>query len=50
MTGRLLFFRDKLGLDVFWLQDDSLADSDNVPASDVIAAVDLSGFGVAETV
>jgi type I restriction enzyme M protein len=33
-----LITRDKLSLDIFWLKDDSLADSDNLPAPDVIAA------------
>jgi type I restriction enzyme M protein len=33
-----LIARDKLSLDIFWLKDDSLADSDNLPAPDVIAA------------
>ena len=29
--------RDKASLDIFWLRDDSLADSDNLPPPDVIA-------------
>jgi type I restriction enzyme M protein len=29
--------RDKASLDIFWLKDDSLADSDNLPAPEVIA-------------
>ena len=29
--------RDKASLDIFWLKDDSLADSDNLPPPDVIA-------------
>jgi type I restriction enzyme M protein len=29
--------RDKASLDIFWLKDDSLADSDNLPAPAVIA-------------
>ena len=29
--------RDKASLDIFWLKDDSLEDSDNLPAPDVIA-------------
>lgn len=29
--------RDKASLDIFWLKDDSLADSDNLPAPCVIA-------------
>ena len=30
--------RDKLNLDIFWLKDESLEDSANLPESDVIAA------------
>jgi type I restriction enzyme M protein len=30
--------RDKLNLDIFWLKDDSLEDSANLPAPDIIAA------------
>jgi type I restriction enzyme M protein len=29
---------DKASLDIFWLKDDSLFDSDNLPAPEVIAA------------
>jgi hypothetical protein len=29
--------RDKASLDIFWLKDESLADSENLPPSDVIA-------------
>ena len=32
-----LIARDKTSLDIFWLKDDSLADSDNLPAPGVIA-------------
>ena len=32
-----LVSRDKASLDIFWLRDDSLADSDNLPPPDVIA-------------
>jgi type I restriction enzyme M protein len=32
-----LFARDKVSLDIFWLKDDSLADSDKLPPPDVIA-------------
>jgi len=32
-----LMARDKASLDIFWLKDDSLADSDNLPAPEVIA-------------
>ena len=34
---RLLAARDKTSLDIFWLKDDSLADSDKLPAPAVIA-------------
>ena len=30
--------RDKVNLDIFWLKDESLEDSDNLPAPEVIAA------------
>ena len=33
-----LLARDKASLDIFWLKDESLSDSDNLPAPDVIAA------------
>ena len=32
-----LVARDKISLDIFWLRDESLSDSDNLPAPDVIA-------------
>jgi type I restriction enzyme M protein len=32
-----LVARDKASLDIFWLRDDSLADSDNLPAPAEIA-------------
>jgi type I restriction enzyme M protein len=32
-----LVARDKVSLDVFWLKDDSLSDSDDLPEPDVIA-------------
>ena len=32
-----LIKRDKVSLDIFWLKDESLSDSDNLPAPDVIA-------------
>lgn len=35
-VGELLA-RDKASLDIFWLRDDTLADSDNLPPPDVIA-------------
>ena len=30
--------RDKASLDIFWLRDESLEDTDNLPAPEVIAA------------
>jgi type I restriction enzyme M protein len=33
-----LISRDKLSLDIFWLRDDTLEDSNNLPAPDVLAA------------
>ena len=33
-----LITRDKASLDIFWLKDESLSDSDNLPAPEVIAA------------
>ena len=33
-----LLARDKISLDLFWLKDDSLLDSDNLPEPDVIAS------------
>lgn len=33
-----LINRDKLSLDIFWLRDESLSDSDNLPDPDVLAA------------
>jgi type I restriction enzyme M protein len=33
-----LITRDKVNLDIFWLRDESLEDSANLPASDVLAA------------
>jgi len=32
-----LINRDKAGLDIFWLRDESLEDSDNLPDPDVLA-------------
>jgi hypothetical protein len=33
-----LINRDKLSLDIFWLRDDMLEDSNNLPAPEVLAA------------
>ncbi len=37
-TYEELMARDKASLDIFWLRDDSLEDTDNLPAPEVIAA------------
>jgi len=37
-TVEELLARDKASLDLFWLKDESLSDSDNLPSPDVIAA------------
>lgn len=37
-TYNELIGRDKLNLDIFWLRDDTLEDSENLPSPDVIAA------------
>ena len=37
-TYEELIKRDKLNLDIFWLKDESLEDSANLPAPDIIAA------------
>ena len=39
-----LLARDKSSLDLFWLKDDSLLDSDNLPGPDVIAAEITEGL------
>jgi type I restriction enzyme M protein len=31
------YSRDKASLDIFWLRDESLEDSDNLPDADVLA-------------
>lgn len=33
-----LVINDKANLDIFWLKSESLSDSDNLPASEIIAA------------
>lgn len=39
--------RDKASLDIFWLKDDSLADSDNLPSPEVIAQEIVEGLQAA---
>ena len=36
-TYDVLIARDKTNLDIFWLKDDSLEDTENLPAPDVLA-------------
>ena len=38
IRGEELLKRDKVNLDIFWLKDESLEDSANLPAPGVIAA------------
>jgi len=42
-----LIQRDKVSLDIFWLKDDSLEDSDNLPAPDVLALEIAEDLGAA---
>lgn len=42
-----LINRDKASLDTFWLKDESLSDSDNLPAPDVIAQESVEDLGAA---
>ena len=42
-----LINRDKASLDIFWLRDESLSDSDNLPAPEVIAAEIVEDFEAA---
>ena len=37
-THEELIKRDKVNLDIFWLQDEALEDSANLPAPEIIAA------------
>lgn len=39
--------RDKASLDIFWLRDETLEDSDNMPAAGVIAAEIFEGLEAA---
>jgi len=39
--------RDKASLDIFWLRDESLEDTDNLPAPEVIAAEIVEDLGAA---
>ncbi len=42
-----LIQRDKVNLDIFWLKDESLEDSENLPEPDVIAAEIVENLQVA---
>ncbi len=42
-----LIARDKASLDIFWLRDESLADSDNLPTPEVIAQEIVEDLGAA---
>ena len=42
-----LIERDKTNLDIFWLKDDSLEDTENLPAPDVLAADIVENLGAA---
>ena len=39
--------RDKVSLDIFWLRDESLEDSDNLPAPEILAHEIVENLGVA---
>ena len=42
-----LIQRDKVSLDIFWLRDESLEDSENLPAPEILAAEIVENLGVA---
>jgi type I restriction enzyme M protein len=42
-----LIERDKTNLDVFWLKDDSLEDTENLPEPDVLASDIVENLGAA---
>ena len=42
-----LIQRDKVNLDIFWLKDESLEDSENLPEPDIIAAEIVENLEVA---
>jgi len=42
-----LVARDKTNLDIFWLKDDSLEDTENLPTPDVLAASIVEKLGAA---
>mgnify|MGYP007116979787 CR=1 FL=1 len=42
-----LIERDKTNLDIFWLKDDSLEDTENLPEPDVLASHIVENLGAA---
>lgn len=42
-----LIQRDKVSLDIFWLRDESLEDSENLPAPEILAHEIVENLGVA---
>jgi type I restriction enzyme M protein len=46
-TYKDLIQRDKVNLDIFWLKDESLEDSENLPDPDIIAAEIVENLEVA---
>jgi type I restriction enzyme M protein len=42
-----LIQRDKVSLDIFWLRDESLEDSENLPAPEILAQEIVENLGVA---
>jgi type I restriction enzyme M protein len=47
LTPSSLQLADKASLDIFWLKDESLADSDNLPPPEVIAQEIVDGLEAA---
>jgi type I restriction enzyme M protein len=46
---RKLINRDKASLNIFWLRDESLAESDNLPDPDVLAQEIVEDFEAASS-
>jgi type I restriction enzyme M protein len=46
-TYKELNERDKVSLDIFWLRDESLEDSENLPAPEILAQEIVENLGVA---
>jgi type I restriction enzyme M protein len=45
--GDRLVFRDEASLDIFWLHDESLEESDNLPDPDILAQEIVEGLEAA---